>query len=158
MIEGHKKYNISSPDHNSDHLHRPKLRKAQLEVLKDLVNFGTSFISDNPITMNQYTAYEKDQLETKSLRKYDLLNYILNLLENDNLEDFVKSLWSTDIEGLDSRSNQLLHIIQYILTTFHLIFRNISILTQNHERTPFIENIVPSLLSLTKVTGLIEFK
>ncbi|KAI8085524.1 hypothetical protein BDF21DRAFT_415300 [Thamnidium elegans] len=50
-----------SPDYKLDHLHRPKLHKAQLEVLTNLVHFGTLFIWDNPITMNQYKTYERDR-------------------------------------------------------------------------------------------------
>ncbi|EIE84668.1 hypothetical protein RO3G_09378 [Rhizopus delemar RA 99-880] len=52
----------------------------------------------------------------------------------------------------------LLKIFRYTLTSYYLAFSNISLLTQNHERTPFIENIVPSLLSLSKITGFVEFK
>lgn len=147
-----------SPDHKSDHLHRPKLRKVQLEVLKDLVNFGTSFIPDNPITMNQYKNYERDQHENKSLRGHGLLEHITNLLENDNTESFVQLLWTAEIEGLSDKAAALLDIIRYILTSFHLVFSDVPLLTQNHERTPFIENIVPSLLSLSKITGFVEFK
>ncbi|EIE76204.1 hypothetical protein RO3G_00908 [Rhizopus delemar RA 99-880] len=146
------------PDHKSDHLHRPKLRKAQLDILKDLVNFGTSFISDNPTTMNQYKNYERDQYENKSLRGHGLLDHITNLLENDNTESFVQRLWTVEIEGLSNKAVALLDIIRYILTSFHLVFSDAALLTQNHERTPFIENIVPSLLSLSKITGFAEFK
>lgn len=146
------------PDHKSDHLHRPKPRKAQLDILKDLVNFGTSFISDNPTTMNQYKNYERDQYENKSLRGHGLLDHITNLLENDNTESFVQRLWTVEIEGLSNKAVALLDIIRYILTSFHLVFSDAALLTQNHERTPFIENIVPSLLSLSKITGFAEFK
>ncbi|EPB87617.1 hypothetical protein HMPREF1544_05600 [Mucor circinelloides 1006PhL] len=56
------------------------------------------------------------------------------------------------------KATALLKIVRYTLTSFHLVLINVSLLTQNHERTPFIENIVPSLLSLSKIRGFVEFK
>ncbi|KAG0176617.1 hypothetical protein DFQ29_005883 [Apophysomyces sp. BC1021] len=158
LTEGQKTYRIMTPDHKSDDLHRPKLRKAQLDVLKDLVHFGTSFVSDNPITMNKYKTYERDQRENRSLCEHGLLEHIIHLLENDNTELFVQQVWTAEIDGLTDKATALLEIFRYTLTSFHLVFNNVSLSTQNHERTPFIENIVPSLLSLSKITGFVEFK
>jgi hypothetical protein len=139
-------------------LHRPKLRKVQLDTLKDLVHFGTSFVLDNPITISKYKTYEQHQRENRSLRDHVLLEHVLHLLENDNTESFVRQVWTAGIDGLTDKSTALLEILRYTLTSFHLAFSNVSLLTQNHERTPFIENIVPSLLSLSKITGFVEFK
>jgi hypothetical protein len=75
-----------------------------------------------------------------------LLEHIANLLENDNTESFVQQLWTAEIEGLSDKAVALLDIVRYILTSFHLVFSDVPFLTQNHERTPFIDNIVPSLL------------
>ncbi|CAO0795180.1 unnamed protein product [Mucor circinelloides] len=62
------------------------------------------------------------------------------------------------MDGLTDKATALLKIVRYTLTSFHLVLINVSLLTQNHERTPFIENIVPSLLSLSKIRGFVEFK
>lgn len=147
-----------APDYKADPLHRPKMRKTQLEVLKDVVNFGTSFISSNPYTMNQYKYYEQDQRSNSSLRGHRLLEHIVNMLENDETDKFVQFLWTSEVEGIDERGAALLKMIRYILTSFHLVFSDVPLLTQNHERTPFTENIVPSLLALSKITGFVEFK
>ncbi|KAI8642925.1 hypothetical protein BD408DRAFT_343414, partial [Parasitella parasitica] len=54
------------------------------------------------------------------------------------------------------KATALLEIIRYTLTSFHPVFSNVSLLTQNHEKAPFIENIVPSFLSLSRTTGFVE--
>ncbi|KAG2228546.1 hypothetical protein INT48_000313 [Thamnidium elegans] len=51
-----------------------------------------------------------------------------------------------------------MEVLRYTLTSFHLALKNSSLLVQNHERTPFIENIIPSLLALSKIVGFVEFK
>ncbi|KAI9472086.1 MAG: hypothetical protein EXX96DRAFT_597207 [Benjaminiella poitrasii] len=96
-----------TPNYKSDELCRPKLRNTQLDVLKALVYFGTSFTSSNTV-------------------KY--------------------------------KAAALLEVLRYTLTSFHLIFKNISLFAQNHERIPFIENIVLSLLVLSKILGFVEYE
>ncbi|KAI8638663.1 hypothetical protein BD408DRAFT_455703 [Parasitella parasitica] len=66
--EGHRKCRIMSSNHKIDYLRRPKLPKAQLKIMKDVVHFGTSFILDNPITVRQYKTNGRNQHEDKSLR------------------------------------------------------------------------------------------
>ncbi|CAO3636384.1 unnamed protein product [Mucor hiemalis] len=108
--------------------------------------------------MNQYRGYEQDQRNNSSLRGHGLLEHIVNMLENDETDKFVQLLWTSEVEGIDERGAALLKMIRYILTSFHLVFSDVPLLTQNHERTPFTENIVPSLLALSKITGFVEFK
>ncbi|KAG0748168.1 hypothetical protein G6F62_008153 [Rhizopus arrhizus] len=108
--------------------------------------------------MGSYKTYERHQCENRSLRSHGLLEHILHHLENDNTESFVQQVWTAGTDGLTDKATALLEIIRYTLTSFHLVFSNVSLLTQNHERTPFIENIVPSLLSLSKIAGFVEFK
>ncbi|CAO3693596.1 unnamed protein product [Rhizopus stolonifer] len=121
-----------------------------------MIHFGTPFMSYNPIPTNIYKSYEQAQEENNSLRNNGLLDYIVQLLNND--DSFIKQLWTTEPEGLTEKGTNLLEIIRHALTTFHLTLKNVSLQTGNHERTPFVENIVPSLLSLSKVTGFVDFK
>ncbi|KAI8075626.1 hypothetical protein BDF21DRAFT_69616 [Thamnidium elegans] len=147
-----------TPNYKSDELHRPKLRKSQLNVLEDLVYFGTSFASSNTVTSDKYKAYEQDQLKNKSLRQHNLLEHICSLLKNNNTEFFVQQVWTSEIDGLTNKAAALMEVLRYTLTSFHLTLKNSSLLVQNHERTPFIENIIPSLLALSKIVGFAEFK
>ncbi|KAI8992196.1 hypothetical protein BDF20DRAFT_811162 [Mycotypha africana] len=48
--------------------------------------------------------------------------------------------------------------LKYSLTSFHLVCRSTAINISNHERTHFVENIIPSLLALGKALDFIEFK
>ncbi|KAI9254753.1 hypothetical protein EDC94DRAFT_678836 [Helicostylum pulchrum] len=122
-----------TPNYKSDELHRPKLRKSQLNVLEDLVYFGTSFASSNTVISD-------------------------NLLKNNNTEFFVQQVWTSEIDRLTNKAAALMEVLRYTLTWFHLALKNSSLLVQNHERTPFIENIIPSLLALLKIAGFVEFK
>lgn len=154
LIEGSKKYWITTPDHKSDNVHQLKIRKVQLDILKSPIHFGT----DNPITMSNYKTYEGHQCKNRSLRSHGLLKHILHHLENENTESFVQQVWTAGTDGLTYKATALLEIVRYTLTSFRLVFSNVSLLTQNHEAMPFIENIVPSLLSLSKIRGFVEFK
>lgn len=157
VTEGQKKYHIMTPNYKSDELHRPKLRKSQLNVLEDLVYFGTSFASSNTVTSDKYKDYEQDQLKNKSLRQLNLLEHICSLLKN-NTNFFVQQVWTSEIDRLTNKAAALMEVLRYTLTSFHLALKNSSLLVQNHERTPFIENIIPSLLALSKIAGFVEFK
>ncbi|KAI8333602.1 hypothetical protein BC941DRAFT_473351 [Chlamydoabsidia padenii] len=160
LTEGTKQFKISTPDHRHDEIHRPKLRKAHLDALETVVHFGTSFASDNPITKNTYKTYQLHQQENKSLRDHRLLEHIRGILEMEDIDDdFIQQLWTrTPKDPLSEKGSALLKIMRHTLTSFHLALSNTSLFTQNHERTSFIENIIPSLLSLSKVTGFVEFK
>ncbi|KAF1796090.1 hypothetical protein FB192DRAFT_1425403 [Mucor lusitanicus] len=46
----------------------------------------------------------------------------------------------------------------YSLTAFHLVCNSPPVNVSNHERTHFVENIIPSLLALGKTLDFIEFK
>lgn len=79
-------------------------------------------------------------------------------LLNDNDESFIKKVWNTEPEGLKDKGACFLEIIRHTTTVFRIVFRTASLQTGNHERTPFVENIVTSLLALSKVTGFADFK
>ncbi|KAI8336617.1 hypothetical protein BC941DRAFT_353896 [Chlamydoabsidia padenii] len=160
LFEGSKQYRISTPDCKYDELHRSKLRKAHLDVLETVVHFGTSFASDDSITKSIHKTYQSQQQTNKSLCDHGLLEYVVGILgmEGDD-DDFIQQLWTATPENpLNEKGSALMKIMRHTLTSFHLTLNNTSSFIQNHERTPFIENIIPSLLSLSKITGFVEFK
>lgn len=156
LTEGSKEYRIAAPDHKSVNLHQPKICKAQLDTLKGLVQLGISFASNYSITMGSYKTYERHLCENRFLRSHEFLEHILHHLENGNTESFIQQVQTVGADGLTNKANALLEILLYTLTSFHLVFSIVTLLTQNHERKLFIENFVPSLLSSSKITGCLS--
>ncbi|KAI7895279.1 uncharacterized protein EV154DRAFT_496495 [Mucor mucedo] len=106
----------------------------------------------------QYHQYEQDQGSNKSLNSLKLLDHLVYLLEEIPFDEFNSTLWVTNVDNLDQRSQTFLNVARYTLCSFHLITKTIPEHANNHERTYFIENVIPSMLSLAKNTGFIEFK
>ncbi|ORZ07374.1 hypothetical protein BCR42DRAFT_397289 [Absidia repens] len=103
---------------------------------------STSSVTDRPTSINLSEGSNTNQIR---------------LLEND--DSFIQQMWTEGADGLAYEGMILLDIIRYILWQHSTWFSAMCLFsTQNHERTPFIENIVPSLLSLSKITGMVEFE
>ncbi|KAI9015249.1 hypothetical protein CLU79DRAFT_765801 [Phycomyces nitens] len=157
---GRKKnqYRFEAPSARAESLHMPKLRKTQLEALKKMCHFGTSFCS-NDQTIDEYQACINEQMQNSSLRSLEMLDCVVSLLEEASFDDFNETLWAFKPDfALTTPSKLFLDIVKYTLCSFHLSCRSIQEFAQNHERTHFGENIIPYLLPLAKVTGLVEFK
>ncbi|KAI7890255.1 uncharacterized protein EV154DRAFT_422357 [Mucor mucedo] len=68
-------------------------------------------------------------------------------------------LWSFKPgHSLTPQSEAILEIIKHSLCSFHLVCRTVPEFTQIYERTHFVENFIPSLMALTKITRFIEFE
>ncbi|EIE76823.1 hypothetical protein RO3G_01527 [Rhizopus delemar RA 99-880] len=156
--EGPNHYQMSSPSVHVEHPHKPKLRRLQISNLIELFHFGTSFSRSNPITNAEYLTYEEDQQINKSLKSLNILHHLVYLLEEIPYDQFNATLWIKNVDNLDRRSCTFLDIVRYTLCSFHLVAKTVPEYMNNHERTYFIENIIPSMLSLAKNTGFIEFK
>ncbi|KAK4515823.1 uncharacterized protein ATC70_010780 [Mucor velutinosus] len=158
--EGSSIYNINSPSAPVERPHKPKLRKLQIEALNQVIHFGTSFSQDHSSSKILYNQYKDEQKENRSLRSLGLFDYVVDLLDSEtNYESFVEEMWISKLsETQDSRKESFLNIIKYSLTTFHLVCRSPPVNISNHERTHFVENVMPSLLALEKLLDFIEFK
>ncbi|KAI7868425.1 hypothetical protein BDF14DRAFT_1724649 [Spinellus fusiger] len=88
-----------------------------------------------------------------------MFDCLVSLLEDASFDNFNETLWAFKPDfTLTLPSKAFLDIVKYTLCSFHLSCRSLQEFAQNHERTHFVENIIPSLLALAKVTGLVEFK
>ncbi|KAG2211871.1 hypothetical protein INT47_004558, partial [Mucor saturninus] len=137
LTEGSKKYQLVTPNFQSDEQHMPKLRKCHVDVLDDLVYFGTSFAQSNPLISNIYHTYEEDQANYTSLRKHNIFDHVITLLRHNDVESFVQNVLTLEIEGLTDKAVALLNIIRYTWVSFHPTLKNGPLLVQNHERTYF---------------------
>jgi hypothetical protein len=157
-MEGSKNYHMTPPTAHFAHPYKPKLRKLHIDALKELFHFGTSFSTSNSETATQYKAYENEQKTNKSLRSLDILDHAVFILDDIPYDEFNGKLWTTKHDSLTGISKAFIEIMRYALCSFHLICRTRPNYMNNHERSYFIENVVPSLLALAKNTGFIEFK
>ncbi|CAO0793652.1 unnamed protein product [Mucor circinelloides] len=158
--EGSSMYSINPPSAPVERPHKPKLRKLQIEALKQVIHFGTSFSRDHAASKILYHQYKDEQKDNRSLKALGLFDYVVDLLVSEtNYESFVEEMWASKLnENQDSRKDTFLNIVKYFLTTFHLICRSPPVNISNHERTHFVENVIPSLLALGKLLDFIEFK
>ncbi|CAO3672392.1 unnamed protein product [Rhizopus stolonifer] len=158
ITEGSSKYHMMHPTTSLEHPHKPKLRKLHINALRELFHFGTSFSTSNTTAATQYEAYENEQKRNKSLQSLNVLDHVVFMLNEIPYEEFNGKLWTTEHDSLAGSSKAFNEILRYTLCSFHLIYRTVSSYMVNHERSYFIENIIPSLLALAKNTGFVEFK
>ncbi|KAI7896644.1 uncharacterized protein EV154DRAFT_558258 [Mucor mucedo] len=159
LTEGKNQYCFATPTSETESSHKPKLRKTHLDTLKKVFHFGTSFSSTNPLTKSEYQACENEQKSNKSLRSLNLVGYLGSLLGDEPFDTYNQMLWSFKPGHiLTPQSEAFLEVIKYSLCSFHLVCRTVPEFKQNHERTHFVENFIPSLMALTKIIGFIEFK
>jgi hypothetical protein len=153
-------YKINPPSAPVERPHKPKLRKLQIEALNQFIHFGTSFSQTNSTSKNLYNQYKNEQKENYSLKSLGLFDQVVGLLDSEiSYESFLEEMWASKLsERQDNRKETFFNIVKYSLTAFHLVCRSSPINISNHERTHFVENIIPSLLALGKTLDFIEFK
>ncbi|KAI7850563.1 hypothetical protein BDC45DRAFT_446841, partial [Circinella umbellata] len=61
-------------------------------------------------------------------------------------------------ENMSDQGKVFLAISKHVLSSFHLAHRSTPVFMLNHEHTSLCEDIVPSLLPLSKMTGFLEFR
>lgn len=107
-----------------------------------------------------YNQYKNEQKENYSLTSLGLFDHIVELLDSEtSYESFLEEMWTSKLSGRqDNRKETFFNIVKYSLTAFHLVCRSLPINISNHERTHFVENIIPSLSVLGKTLDFIEFK
>ncbi|KAG2210465.1 hypothetical protein INT47_002407 [Mucor saturninus] len=157
--EGKNQYRFATLSSKTESPHKPKLRKTHLDALKNVFHFGTSFSSTNPLTKSEYQACENEQKSNKSLRSLNLVDCLVSLLGDEPFDTYNQMLWSFKPgHSLTPQSEAFLEIIKYSLCSYYLVCRTVPEFTQNHERNHFVENFIPSLMALTKITRFIEVK
>ncbi|KAG1136842.1 hypothetical protein G6F37_011750 [Rhizopus arrhizus] len=108
---------------------------------------------------SEYQACRDEQKANKSLRSLNLVDCLVSLLGDEPFDTYNQMLWSFKPDhSLTPQSKAFLEIIKHSLCLFHLVCRTVPEFVQNHERTHFVENVILSLLALTKIIGFVEFK
>lgn len=125
-----------------------------------LFHFGTSYCSNNPVSDNAYNQYREDQRAIISTKELGVFEHLIKLLDCAGPYDsFLHKVWTEKPDAaLTDHGEAFLQIVNHTLTAFHLVSRALTINPSNHERTYFVESIIPSLMALGKLTKFLEFK
>ena len=85
------------------------------------------------------------------------MDYLGDVLSYDFTE-FLPNIWSYSIhESGDITTKQFTNLIAYTLTDYHCNYKQPMISNNNHERTFFVEYIVPMFKYFAKETNLLGF-
>ncbi|KAI8888951.1 hypothetical protein K501DRAFT_267461 [Backusella circina FSU 941] len=98
--------------------------------------------------------------EIVSIKEFGVFGHLIKFHNSDvPFGSFMEKLWTEKLDtDLNEHGEAFSQIINYSLTTFHLVSRALTISLSNHERAYFVENIIPFLLALGKLTKFLEFK
>lgn len=159
MTHNQKRYTIRTPANNTANSpHKPKLTTAHKQAIKDYIYLATSYGKNaNQETMVYYNEQKQQQRINQTLSNLGVKKYLKNLLENVSYEDFIKELWNNDVSINSEIGTKLVNIVKYAMTTFHLVTKSTAATSTSHERTYFIEYIIPGLMALAKKSNIIDF-
>ncbi|KAL0141927.1 hypothetical protein V8B55DRAFT_1562469 [Mucor lusitanicus] len=133
-----------------------------VRTLSKRFHLGSSFSTTNSSTKIEYQACKNELKRNKSLRSLNLIDCLVSLMGDESFDDIYYNLmlWSFKPDhSLTPPSEAFLEIIkQHSICSFHLVCITMPEFVQNHKKTRIVENVIPSLLALTKITGFVEFE
>ncbi|ORX51560.1 hypothetical protein DM01DRAFT_1337077, partial [Hesseltinella vesiculosa] len=137
---------------------RPKLAKIDHGAFEDHVTIATSCTTSGDASLN---AELKENLNNhRNLSHLKSMEGCLQFLQtatSANFDSFPATIWTYGTSKLPRSSKSMVSIMQYILTNYHKHCLCPNPLN-SHERTPFIELLVPALSAFGKVTNLVSFQ
>ncbi|ORX54959.1 hypothetical protein DM01DRAFT_1286184, partial [Hesseltinella vesiculosa] len=138
--------------------YRPKLTKIDQGAFEDHVKFATSCTTSGDASLD---AELKENLNNhrnlSHLKSMEGCLQFIHTATSANFDRFPATIWTYDTSKLPRSSKSMVSIMQYILTNYHKHCLCPSPLN-SHERTPFIELLVPALSAFGKVTKLVSFQ
>ncbi|ORX60499.1 hypothetical protein DM01DRAFT_1317064 [Hesseltinella vesiculosa] len=156
-----KLYQLHPTKHLHDSPHRPKIQKTDSDTLANRVLIANSSTTPSPTIPGaekvtaEYQQALKDQQENVSLQQLPGIMGFLREVLNLDEADFVENLWNLKIDSTHANSQEFATVLKYSMTDLHLNCRAPPNL-DNHERTAFVEHVIPSIKALAKVTNLLK--
>lgn len=89
--QGSNRYVFDPPCTSTERPHMPKIRKGELETLKQLFAFGTQYCVNDPLCKAQYNNNKEQQINSSSLRSLGLFDNLVFLLRKVPYDDFSRS-------------------------------------------------------------------
>lgn len=156
LAEG-KTYRLYRPGHSISSPHRLKVEAINMKSLSEYVVMAGSRINcDVPEVRGEFEANIREGSMNGSLKAIPgALEFLRNALQLP-FKDFPKQLWQLDCSSDLQESKDIINIMQYTLTSFYLHCMQ-EIEPTDHERTYFIQSVIPPFQALGQVTGLLKY-
>ncbi|CEP19194.1 hypothetical protein [Parasitella parasitica] len=163
LTKNSKTYSFKPPVSCLTMPHTPKIQERDSRaILKNCALGIESLINKSEYTntdeMKELKTNQKQQRDNMSLSKIcGIMDFLRDAL-NYEFNELLAALWTHPIlDSSDSTARHFASIIAYTLTDFHCNCKQPMNFTNNHERTPFVEFIVPMFKYLAKQTNLLGF-
>ncbi|KAI9103133.1 hypothetical protein DFS34DRAFT_646516 [Phlyctochytrium arcticum] len=136
---------------------KPKMKKSDVQALKDVMILAVSWCRQDVTAEGEaeMTQEALDQRARKSLKVFDGVETALQTILSMDIKGWPLRLWTTDLPSGDNRAERLWLAMRYTLTDFTQ--KATSSDRPKHERTTWVQRIVPIFDSLAFNTGLIRF-
>ena len=143
---------------------KPKIKSVELAKISRVVvvdmngNAEGSEEVEKEVLANRISNREFRSLDHVSP---DILPFLRNILAKNSKADFLHSLCLHDqAHDLPDDASKLMLVIKTTLTDFYAMvaYATSSPYDHNHERTFWVDRVVPMFKYFSKITGLVEFK
>ncbi|KAI9354169.1 hypothetical protein BD770DRAFT_325080 [Pilaira anomala] len=141
------------------------------DIVDAIISYDQDYTTEE-LSLNQVLLKIKSDLKTIGKAQKSLNKYVLKAttqvdvrstgrghqIENEEHQAVsINNISQNEVVNVASVNNIAMNQ-PYSLTAFHLVCSSPPINISNHERTHFVENVIPSLLALGKTLDFIEFK
>ncbi|KAI8139086.1 hypothetical protein BJV82DRAFT_273673 [Fennellomyces sp. T-0311] len=103
-----------------------------------------------------YAKEQEKQKKNRSLVDLDVFSYVKHVLQDITYADFPEALWAEHVTCSDS-ADMFIKVIKYVMTGFHLLSHSTVYPTTDHERTFFVEYVIPGLMAISKMSDSFDF-
>lgn len=163
LTKNTKKYSLKPPVSCLAMPHTPKIQVLDSETIMKGCALGIESLINNPKysktdEMKELKNNQHSQQKNTSLSKTsNIMDYLGDVLNYDFTE-FLPNICSHSIhQSGDITTKQFANLITYTLTDYHCNCKQPMISNNNHERTPFVEYVVPMFKYFAKETNLLGF-
>lgn len=118
-------------------------------------------LQDEDVQQEVHLNRDANRLLESLSKKPDVYAYLQQLVITTDPTTFMKSIWSQDLPPCTTDlQNQFLMVVQYTLTDYHgmIGLDSNQPYNHNHERTFWVERVIPMFKYFSKKTGLVSFK
>jgi hypothetical protein len=146
---------------NNNHISSvPKLSLTTIQELKNIVKIIAPYNQQlSPSDMNSLKGQQDDQDKLIALKQFPSVHSsLLGVLAIDNYKEWPKYMWNFVGDAKSDLEIKLLEASKYILTDYANKCNREPIFTPKHEKTLWIDRVIPILQTIGDQTGYIGFE
>lgn len=153
-------FEIHPPSSHNTSPNKPSIVQKDHDILKDVVDIiiqDNDFCND-PDIMKKYKLHQHEQGANYSLNQLPCSFLFLKDAINQDFNNFLSFIWNYKVNReISTYDNQMLNIMKYVLTDFHVNCQLPLLPSSSNERTSFCQLVIPIFKSFSAVTKLISF-